>query len=208
MLLNCGVGEDSCEVLDCKEIKPVNPKENQSWIFIGRTDVEAEAAILWPLDAKNWLIRKDPDAGKDWMQEEKGTIEDELIGWHHWLNGHEFEQAPGVGDGQGSLVCCSPWGCKRAGHNWVTELKEKTSHSVPRLPTCRNNYVIYNTDELINISCISAIPNCFGIRDWFCGRQFFHNRGGEGWEDGMVSGYSNTLHLSCTLFLLLLHCDI
>ena len=103
--------------LDCKEIKPVNPKENQSWIFIGRTDVEAEAAILWPLDANNWLIRKDPDAGKDWTQEEKGTIEDELVGWHHWFNGHEFEQAPGIGDGQGSLACCSPWGCKRVGHD-------------------------------------------------------------------------------------------
>ena len=77
--------------LDCKEIQPVNPKENQSWIFIGRTDAEAETLILWPSDAKNWLIRKDPDAGKDWRQEEKGTTEDEMVGWHHRLNGHEFE---------------------------------------------------------------------------------------------------------------------
>ena len=95
--------------LDCKEIQPVHPKGNQSWIFIGRTDVEAETQILWPPDAKSWLIWKNPDAGKDWRQEEKGTTEDEMVGWHHWLNGHEFEQTPGVGDGQGGLACCSPW---------------------------------------------------------------------------------------------------
>ena len=97
---------------DCKEIQPVNPKGNQSWIFIGRTDVGAEAPVLWPPDVKNWLLGKDPDAGKDWRQEEKGTTEDEMVGWHHGLNEHEFEQAPGVGDGQGGLVCCSPWGHK------------------------------------------------------------------------------------------------
>ena len=90
--------------LDCKETA-VNPKGNQSWIFIGRTDAEAEAPILWPPDAKNWLIRKDPNSGKDWRQEKKGTIEDEMVGWHHWLDGHEFEQPLGVGDGQGSLLC-------------------------------------------------------------------------------------------------------
>ena len=101
-------------LLDCKEIKPINPKGNQSQIFIGRTDAEAETPILWPPDVKNWLIGKDPDAGKDWMQEEKGTIEDEMVGWHHQVDGHEFEQALGVGDGQGSLVCCSPWGCKES----------------------------------------------------------------------------------------------
>ena len=97
--------------LDWKEIKSISPKENQSWIFIGRTDAEAEIPILWPPDSKNWLIGKDPDPGKDWRRE-KGTIEDEMVGWHHWLGSHEFEQAPGVGDGQGSLACCSPWGCK------------------------------------------------------------------------------------------------
>ena len=86
--------------LDCKEMKPVNPKGNQSWIFIGRTDAKAENPILWPLDVKSWLIWKDPDAGQDWRQEEKGMTEDEMVGWHHWLSGHEFEQAPGVGDGQ------------------------------------------------------------------------------------------------------------
>ena len=92
----------------------VNPKGNQSWIFIGRTDAEAEAPILWPPDANSQLIRKDPDAGKDWRQEEMGTTEDEVVGWHHQLNGHEFEQAPKDGDGQGSLVCCSPWGRKES----------------------------------------------------------------------------------------------
>ena len=89
--------------LDCKEIKPVNSKGNQSWIFIGRTDAEAEGPILWPPDAKNWLIGKNPDAGKDWRQEEKGTTEDEMVGWHPQLNGHEFEPALGDGEGQGSL---------------------------------------------------------------------------------------------------------
>ena len=98
--------------LDCKEIKPVPPKGNQSWIFIGRTDAEAETPILWPSDGKNWLIREDPDAGKDRRQEEKGTTEDEMVGWHLQLDGHEFEQALGAGDGQGSLGCCSPWGHK------------------------------------------------------------------------------------------------
>ena len=92
--------------LDCKEIKPVNPKGNQSWIFIGRTDAEAEAPILWPPDEKNWLIWKDPDAEKDWRQDGKGTTEDEMVGWHQRLDGHEFEQALGVGDGQGGLACC------------------------------------------------------------------------------------------------------
>ena len=98
--------------LDSKEIKLVNPKGNQPWIFIGRTDGEAEAPILWPFDAKNWLIKKDPDAGKDWRQEEKGMTEVERVGWDYQLDGHEFEQAPGAGVGQGSLACCSPWGCK------------------------------------------------------------------------------------------------
>ena len=90
--------------LDCREIQAVNPKGNQSWIFIERTDAEAETPILWPADTKNWLIGKDPDVGQDWRQEEKGTAEDEMVGWHHRLNGCEFEQAPEAGDGQGSLI--------------------------------------------------------------------------------------------------------
>ena len=100
--------------LDSKEVQPVNPKRNQHWIFGGRTDAEAETPILWPPDVKNWVLGKDPDAGKNWWQEEKGMTEDEMVGWHHWLNRHEFEQAPGVGDGQGSPVCCSPWGHKES----------------------------------------------------------------------------------------------
>ena len=92
------------------EIKPVNPKGNQSWILVGRTDAEIEAPIVWPPDAKNWHIRKYPDAGKDWRQEEKGMTEDEMAGWHRWLDGRESEWTPGVGDGQGSLACCSSWG--------------------------------------------------------------------------------------------------
>ena len=100
--------------LDCKEIQPVHPKGNQPWMFIGRTDTEAETPILWPPDAKNWFTGKDPDPGKDWRQEEKGTTEDEMVGWHHWLNRNEFEQAPGVGDGHRSLACCSPRGRKES----------------------------------------------------------------------------------------------
>ena len=98
--------------LDCKEITPVNPKANQSWIFIGRTNAEAEAPKFWPPDVKSQLVRKEPDAVKEWKQEEKGTTEDEMDGWHHQLNGHEFEQALGDGEGQGTLGCCSPWVCK------------------------------------------------------------------------------------------------
>ena len=107
--------------VDSKVIKLVNPKGSQPWIFVGKTDAEAETPILWQLHAKSWLIGKDSDAGRDWGQEEKGTIEDEMAGWHRRLNGHEFGWTPGVGDGQGGLVCCSSWGC-RVRHNWVTEL--------------------------------------------------------------------------------------
>ena len=114
-------------LLDFKEIKPVHPEGNQSWIVIGRTDAEAETPILWPPDAKNQLIRKDPDAGKDWWQEEKGTTEDEIVGWHHELNGHEFGHAPGDSDGQGSLEWCGPRGHKELDIteqlNW-TEINE------------------------------------------------------------------------------------
>ena len=98
--------------MDCKEIQPVHPKEDQSWVLTARTDFEAETPILWPPDAKSWLIWKDPDAGKDWGQEEKGRTENEMVGWHHRLNGHGFGWTLGVGDGQGGLAQCSPWGCK------------------------------------------------------------------------------------------------
>ena len=110
--------------LDGKEIQPVHPKGDQSWVFIRRTDVEAETPILWPPDAKDWLTGKEPDAGKDWHQEEKGSREDEMVGWHHWLDGHEFEQVLGVDDGQGNLACYSLWGHKELDTterlNWQT----------------------------------------------------------------------------------------
>ena len=119
-------------VLDCKEIQAINPKGNQAWIFIGRTDVEAETPILWPPDAKNWLIWKDPDTGKDWKQEEKGMSEDKMVEWHHRFDGHEFEQCPRV-DGQGILVCCSPWGCKEL---YTTEQLNWTEHVYLILSNC------------------------------------------------------------------------
>ena len=112
--------------LDCKEIKPVNPKGNQSLIFIGRTVAKAEAPILWPPNAENWLIERDPGAGKDWRQE-KGKIEDEMVGWHHWLDGHEFEQPLGVGDGQGSLSCPKELDMTKQ-LNWTEQSGLKTAH--------------------------------------------------------------------------------
>ena len=137
-----------------KEIKPVNPKGNQLWRFIGKTDVETEAPILWPPEAKSWLIRKDPGAEKDWRQEEKGKTEAEMVGWQHWLDGHEFEQAPSVGDGQGSLACCSPCGC-RVGHNWVTELNWKhwiplKSTSIPAINWIPNLYAALESPILLS----------------------------------------------------------
>ena len=107
--------------LDCKEIKPINPKENEPCILIGRTDAEAEDPVLWPPDAKNWLIGKDPDAGKDWGWEEKEATEDEMVGWYHRLNGRKFEQTQGDAEVQGNLACSSPWGHKESDStDWTT----------------------------------------------------------------------------------------
>ena len=122
---NYGVGEDIENLTDCKEVKPVNLKGNQSWIFIRRTDSEAEAPILWPPDAKNWLTRKGPDAGKNWKQKKRVT-EDEMVRWHHWLDGHESEQTAGHSEGQGILVCCSP-----RGHNLATEQQQHVASRAP-----------------------------------------------------------------------------
>ena len=133
--------------LDCKEIQPVHPKGDQSWEFIGRTDVVAETLILWPPDKKSWLIWKDPDAGRNWGQEEKGTIENEMVGWHHQLNGHEFGYILGVGDGQGGLVCCIPWGCKESDTtewlNWLTDwytyiIVAGISGNIKKIKPCSN----------------------------------------------------------------------
>ena len=111
--------------LDCKEIQPVHSEGDQPWDFFGRTDAKVQALVLWPPHAKSWLIGKDSDAGRDWGQEEKGTTEDEMAGWHHWLDGRESEWTPGVGDGQGSLACCDLWGHKELDTtewlNWLTE---------------------------------------------------------------------------------------
>ena len=153
-------------VLDCKEIKPVHPKGNQSWIFTGRTDAKAETPILWPPDAKNWLIGRDPDAGKDWGQEEKGTTEDEMVGWHHWLDGYEFEQAPGVGDGRQSLVWYIPWGWKELDINWTdSRLTILWSRQVQSEGTQSYIYVSPFLHELLRSSshCISLDFVCLMI---------------------------------------------
>ena len=124
--------------LGCKEIQPVHPEGGKSWLFIGRTDAEAETTILWPPRVTSWLIGKDPDAGRDWGQEEKAMTEDEMAGWHHRLNGHEFEYTPGVGDKQGGLACCDSWGCKESDMterlNWIEQNWKETPHSLAVTP--------------------------------------------------------------------------
>ena len=143
--------------LDSKEIKPVNPKGYKPWILIGRTD--AEVPILWPPDAKGQLIGKGSDAGKNWKWEEKGIKEDKMVGWHHWLDGQQFEQAPGVGDGQGSLACCSPWGRKELGHNWATEL-------ITLLPRCHSGKESScQSGAAGDWDSISGSGRCSGVRN-------------------------------------------
>ena len=124
--------------LDCKEIQPVYPKGDQSWVFIERTYVEAETPILWSPDAKNWLIWKDPDAGKDWRREEKGMTEDEMVGWHHQFDGHGFGWTPGVGDGQGGLACCGSWGRKESDTTEWLNCTELNDQKVVVFPTFFN----------------------------------------------------------------------
>ena len=122
--------------LDCKEIQPVHFKGDQSWVFFGRNDAKAETPVLWPPHVKSWLIGKDSDSRKDWGQEEKGTPEDEMAGWHHWLDGCESEWTLGVGDGQGGLACCDSWGRKKSDTteqlNWLTELKDTVVNRTER----------------------------------------------------------------------------
>ena len=148
--------------LECKEIQPVHPKGDQSWIFIGRTDAEAETPILWPPDAKNWLIWKDPDAGKDWRREKKGMTEDEMVGWRHQLNGHE--QALWVGDGQGTLVCCSPWGQKQLDRteqlNWIDPL---SSLMVFCLFLFGENSLTHTFSMLLNLTYLLLSVNKFSV---------------------------------------------
>ena len=137
MLLNVMLKKTLESLLDGKEIKPVNPKGNQSWIFIGRTDAEAETLILCPLDVKNWLIGNND--GKDWRQNEKGMTEDAMVGYYHQLDGHEFEHTLGADNRQRSLAWCSPWGC-RVGHNWATELNWTILSSVAPFTSCFQSF--------------------------------------------------------------------
>ena len=139
--------------LDCKDIQPVHPKGDHPWVFFGRTDTEAETPILWPCHAKSWLIGKDPDAGRDWGQEEKGTTQDKMAGWHHQLNGHEFQWTLGAGDGQGGLACCNSWGCKE-------------SDRTERLNWTELNWESYNSLEIRKIIFIKTVmylylPSCY-----------------------------------------------
>ena len=141
--------KDLASPLHYKQIKPVNPKGNQSWIFIGRTDAKVEASIFWPPDAKSWLIRKEPDAGKYWRQEEKRTTEDKMVGWHHRCDGHDFEQPLGDGEGQGSLVCCSPWYLKESDMTeWLNNNNNKSYQSTWHRK-CSKNKII--TNKKLNI---------------------------------------------------------
>ena len=162
--------------LDCKEIQPVHPKGDQSWVFTGRTDAEAETLILWPPHAKNWLIGKDPDAWRDWEQEEKGTTEDEMVGWHHWLDGHEFEWTLGVGDVQGGLECCDSWGRKESDTterlNWTElifcESRGKKSQNwiknyvfVFKMPERFSKHAIWSVWIINMISAKNILHYCF-----------------------------------------------
>ena len=168
---------------DSKEIQPVNPKRNQSWIFIGGTDVEAETPILWPPNARNWLIRKHSDAGKVWRWEEKGTTEDEMVGWYHQLDGHEFEQALGFDDEQGlCLICCSPWGHKESDVterlNWTDCIRHagKLKHYgyrcliflIPPVVHNNNNDNTYSNTRASQVALVVKNPpaNAGHIRDW------------------------------------------
>ena len=124
--------------LDCEEIQPIYPKGNQSWIFVGRTDGEAEAPTFWPPDAKNWIIGKDSDAGKDRKQEEKGMRENEMVGWYHWPSGHEFGQTLGSSEGQESLMCCCPWGRKESDMTEWLKNNNKNNYVLGSAPETRN----------------------------------------------------------------------
>ena len=169
MILNCGIWRRLLRVLwTARRVNHLTG--NQSWIFIGRTDAEAETPVFWPPDAKNWLIWKDPDDGKDWGQDEKGTTEDEMVGWHHRINGHEFEYTPGVVDGQGSLACCRPWGGKELDTtewlNWTDHVSNQLVKKFLRHPSGRLHLpTSVWTVCLIASACGAHVLNfllCFG----------------------------------------------
>ena len=174
MLSNCGAREDSWESLGHK-IKPVNPKGNQPWIFIGRTDVGAEAPILWLPNVKSQLIGRDPDAAEDWRQEEKETTEDEIAGWHPWLNGHEFERTLGDGEEQGRLVCWSPWD-HRVGYDWVTEQWHHKSHEKSKLFFIFNEKLFFwGGGAALGLGyCVQSFSSCSERGQLFCGTVASH----------------------------------
>ena len=147
--------------MDSKEIKSVNTKENQSWMFIGRIGAKAETPILWPPDVKNWLIGKDPDAGKEWRWEEKGMTEDEMVGWHHWLLGHEFEETLRDSEGQGSLACWSPWGLKELE---MTEWLNRTEDS--KCVQSSGYIVWFNVEMKSKLTQSEAWNDCLMLNVW------------------------------------------
>ena len=164
-----------------RRFKPVHLKGNESWIFMGRTDAEAETLILWPFDVKNWLIRKDPDAGQDGRWEEKGMTENEMVGWHHQLDGHESEQAPGVGDGQGSLVCCSPR-CRKESDatEWLNWTEVRKISLISRMRNMWSPYLLneWGSAPLCPCHCqypleakSSYLPCSVNVSNWKCKRE-------------------------------------
>ena len=171
MLLNCGVGEGSWESLGLQG-DPTSHKGDQCWVFMGRTDAEAETPVLWPPHAKSWLIGKAPDAGRDWGQEEKGMTEDEMAGWHHRLNGHEFEWTPGIGDGQGGLACCDSWGHKESDTterlNW-TELnwKELMENQCRLLITFHKLIASLGRNSYSKLHVVSFVQSLYTDHLWF-----------------------------------------
>ena len=174
MLLNVVLEKTLESPLDCKEIQSVHPKGDQSWVFIGRTDAEAETPILWPCDAKSWLIGKDPDAGKDWGQEEKGTTEDKMVGWHHQLDGHRFGWTLGVGDGQRGLACCGSWGHKESDTTeWLNWTVLNWEPSQAWLPPC-GHWLASSRDktDLVRLEYFQMLkmcsdPRCPLLLRWF-----------------------------------------
>ena len=163
--------EKTLESPSDSKFKPVNPKGNQPCKSIGRTNAEAEATILWPHDVKSWIIGKDPVAGKDWGQEEKGVTEDEIAGWRHWLNGHKFEQGLKEGEGQGSLAYCSPWAC-RVGHNWITKEHQHLSyyHWRPSLPPTQVSKTAICVQVLPYSRQTSPLRHSIGYIDTYIGQ--------------------------------------
>ena len=169
--------------LDCKEIQSVHSKGDQSWVFFGRNDAQTETPILWSPHAKSWLIGKDPDAGRDWRQEEKGTTEDEMAGWHHRLNGHKFEWTPGVGDGQGGLVCCDSWGCKESDMterlNW-TELNRHTKDQKKRV-TDNKYYSINASRKQWLFSYYAKAVIVWDLKNFLAKGFYFTDQCSDGW---------------------------